>query len=175
MPQICVGSGPCRCLVLRFRKASILLDCATPLNSTLCAISTGYSPHGNTDTDIRVGNTDGAAAAPSAPDDATKTPSVGCPSATTLDQKTSSHSLRSGAVLTDEGAAGAQNPVRTGPPPPTTWMVSGSDGAGGNSNGCFPAMREPVDLTPFLPVSAMQLMSYCTAVNAKAKYGLACS
>ncbi|KAG2498314.1 hypothetical protein HYH03_003575 [Edaphochlamys debaryana] len=38
MKLTCVGIGPCRCLVLRFRKANILLDCATPLHSALCAI-----------------------------------------------------------------------------------------------------------------------------------------
>lgn len=35
--QICAGVGASRCLVLRFRKANILLDCAVPLDSALYA------------------------------------------------------------------------------------------------------------------------------------------
>ncbi|KAG2445809.1 hypothetical protein HXX76_000413 [Chlamydomonas incerta] len=39
MKLICAGVGGSRCLVLRFRKANILLDCAVPLDSALYAVA----------------------------------------------------------------------------------------------------------------------------------------
>jgi hypothetical protein len=42
-PQVCVGVGSCRCLLLRHRKAHILLDCSLPLHAWLCARGAGGS------------------------------------------------------------------------------------------------------------------------------------
>ncbi len=145
-----MGAGPCRCLVLRFRKANILLDCSTPLISTLCAIGgdEGHlaAPGNGVDANRPNGERAGGAlksgnGAPSAGVSVKGDVATEEAPGHAAEEEESAVANRAGAVHSVAAAAVSQ------PPPPR-----GGAAADGGAGGASAAPPQLLDLTPFLPV-----------------------
>ncbi|GFR46864.1 hypothetical protein Agub_g8505 [Astrephomene gubernaculifera] len=128
MKLICVGFGPCRCLVLRFRKANILLDCATPLYSSLCNYGCSGSEASG---DYKEGAT-----------------SLGSGHSATCGAAAAAAAEEEPARAVDGAAAGA--PAAAGEQRGCGW--GGSSGDNGHSSGSVQSGDALMDFVPFLPL-----------------------
>ncbi|GIL47332.1 hypothetical protein Vafri_4175 [Volvox africanus] len=143
MKLVCIGAGPCRCLVLRFRKANILLDCATPLNSALCAVGASGSAEGPS-SKSGTGRDGDAAAVPSTVDAPLTTGDTGREL-----PKPEDYNIKDGMEPKGGIPAGSMEFSSNEGQPSGIRQPSAQ---GGNSNSSDAPLYDLLDMTPFIPL-----------------------